>query len=196
MEREPAIRRLTIRNLLSFGEKGTTVDLQNLNVLIGANGSGKSNLIEVVGLLQNAPKDLGKAISNGGSIDEWLWKGSPTTQPAHIEAVSSPADGSGALRYILMFTKVGFRFEIVAEGINDSEGLRPEKIFYSNLPNSPPRSTIRAKGARSGKGISIPGCPFSRSEKIQTTILKSHISAIFLRNSGYTATGNLGLSRL
>jgi hypothetical protein len=47
MEREPAIRRLTIRNFLSFGEQATTVDLQNLNVLIGANGSGKSNLPRV-----------------------------------------------------------------------------------------------------------------------------------------------------
>ncbi len=93
MEREPAIRRLTIRNLLSFGEQATTVDLRNLNVLIGANGSGKSNLIEVIGLLQNTPKDLGKAISNGGSIDEWLWKGAKETPAASIEAIVGEATG-------------------------------------------------------------------------------------------------------
>ncbi len=63
MEREPAIRSLSIQNLLSFGEKKTTIVLENLNVLIGANGSGKSNLIEVIGLLQSTPRDLGAALS-------------------------------------------------------------------------------------------------------------------------------------
>src|ERR1700733_3606324 len=94
MERKPAIRRLTIRNLLSFGEKDTTIDLQNLNVLIGANGSGKSNLIEVIALLQSTPKDLARTISEGGSIDEWLWKGSAPRPTARIEALIGQASGN------------------------------------------------------------------------------------------------------
>jgi predicted ATPase len=147
MEREPAIRRLTIRNLLSFGEKGTTADLQNLNVLIGANGSGKSNLIEVIGLLQNAPKDLGEAIRNGGSIEEWLWKGAPRAPTAHLEAIISQGGGQTALRYLLAFTKAGFRFEIVDELIQD-EVMRPDEvpIFYYSPANG--RSVLNFKGER------------------------------------------------
>jgi predicted ATPase len=82
MARDVTVRSLTARNLLSFGEQPTTVELKNLNVLIGPNGSGKSNLIEVLGLLQSAPKELAAAIGKGGFIDEWLWKGSKTGSSA------------------------------------------------------------------------------------------------------------------
>jgi predicted ATPase len=66
---QPAISSLTVQNILSFGGVPTTLDLRPLNVLIGANGSGKSNLIEVLGLLQNAPDKLATAISNGGGLN-------------------------------------------------------------------------------------------------------------------------------
>jgi predicted ATPase len=140
MQLEPAIRSLTIRNLLSFGAEATTIDLQRLNVLIGPNGSGKSNLIEVLGLLQSAPKELATAISNGGPIDEWLWKGAPNTPTASIEAIISPAIGSTVLRYRLAFTKVGFRFEITDELIEDEEPLpgQPRPYSYYSFVNGRP----------------------------------------------------------
>ena len=47
---------ITLTNLLSFNE--TTLDLRPLNVLIGANASGKSNLISAMSLLKAAPGDL------------------------------------------------------------------------------------------------------------------------------------------
>ena len=133
MEREPALRRLTIGGLLSFGERATTVELQSLNVLIGSNGSGKSNLIEVLGLLQNAPKDLAKTISNGGSIDEWLWKGSGKSQRAYVEAAVSQPKEAGALLYSLGFAKVGYRFEIVSESIEDETSVSGDLIHYYRL---------------------------------------------------------------
>lgn len=139
MEREPAIRSLSVQNLLSFGEKKTTIDLQNLNVLIGANGSGKSNLIEVIGLLQSTPKDLGRAISKGGSIDEWLWKGSLKAPTAQLEARVSQPNTETSLRYLLSFIKSSSRFEIQHELIQNSE-----EVLYQN---SPPRTpSITSKG--------------------------------------------------
>ena len=123
MAKEPAIRSLTIQNLLSFGPEPTAVELRNLNVLIGPNGSGKSNLIEVLGLLQNTPKELGTAISNGGPIDEWLWKGgarSRTAPIAVIEVSLSAQHCREPVRYRLAFTRgAGFRFEIREESISD-----------------------------------------------------------------------------
>ena len=52
------LQNVTARNVLSFGPSGMSLDLRPLNVLIGANGSGKSNLLEVISLLQAAPREL------------------------------------------------------------------------------------------------------------------------------------------
>jgi len=69
------LQKVTLHNILSFKE--LTVELRNLNVLVGPNASGKSNFIEVLGLLQAAPRDLPGAIQKGGGIAEWKWKGKP-----------------------------------------------------------------------------------------------------------------------
>lgn len=147
------IHSLTVRNLLSFGEEPTTIELRPLNVLIGPNGSGKSNLIELLGLLQNAPKELAAAISNGGSIEEWLWKGSAKTPTASIEAVINPAWESGRykpmlLRYRLAFTKAGFRFQITDELVENERPLPDEQrpyFFYAFVNGRP---MLNYKGER------------------------------------------------
>jgi predicted ATPase len=74
MAQRPPIENLRIRNLLSFGEDAPEVRLGPLNVLIGANGSGKTNLVEVIKLLRSTPKDLADALRAGGPIADWLWK--------------------------------------------------------------------------------------------------------------------------
>jgi predicted ATPase len=66
------LRSIRLRNLLSFGD--AELELKSLNVLIGANGSGKSNLIDAVSLLQAAPSNLMKPFRLEGT-SEWLWKG-------------------------------------------------------------------------------------------------------------------------
>ena len=140
MAREPTIRSLTLRNLLSFGEEATTVELRQINVLIGANGSGKSNLIEVIGLLQSAPKELSTAISNGGPIEEWLWKGATQAPVATVEATVSRATGLMALRYRLAFTKAGPRFEITDERVEDERprvGEHRPDAYYESVNGHP-----------------------------------------------------------
>jgi predicted ATPase len=122
----PGILSLTVHNILSFGDVPTRIELRPLNVLIGPNGSGKSNLVEVIGLLQSAPEKLTTAISNGGGIDEWLWKGAAKTPTAIIDAtVDRPAELQDhtptPLRYRLAFARAGFRFEITQELV-DNDG--------------------------------------------------------------------------
>ncbi len=63
------------RNILSFGPDTEALELGRLNVLIGANASGKSNLLETLGLLRASPGDLSVPIREGGGIGAWLWKG-------------------------------------------------------------------------------------------------------------------------
>lgn len=76
MTTPPLIRRLTLQNFLSYGPEGVTVDLLPLNVLIGPNASGKSNLLEALAILRATAGDLQTAIREGGGIAEYLWKGS------------------------------------------------------------------------------------------------------------------------
>src|ERR1017187_10856691 len=73
------IKRLTLKKILSFKE--TTVELGSLNVLIGPNAVGKSNLIEAISLLKAAPGDLRAAMLRGGGVRSWIWLGDPVPSP-------------------------------------------------------------------------------------------------------------------
>ena len=105
------IHSIKLDNLLSFASGSPALELKNLNVLIGANGSGKSNLIEALALVRTTPRtasndDFQRTISRGGTISEWIWKGD-ANHPATIELVldgpfSSPKNNNKApLRHSL-----------------------------------------------------------------------------------------------
>ena len=75
MEGKSFLRSIRLQNILSFGPDTPELTLEPLNVLIGPNASGKSNLIEALSLLAAAPHDLQQPIREGGGVHEWLWKG-------------------------------------------------------------------------------------------------------------------------
>lgn len=75
MQGKRLLQSITLRNLLSYGEEGVSLGLEPLNVLIGPNASGKSNLLEVISLLAAAPSDIYDPIRRGGGALEWIWKG-------------------------------------------------------------------------------------------------------------------------
>src|SRR5438270_791814 len=111
------LRSIRARNLLSFGPESPEIELQSLNVLIGPNGSGTSNLIEAISLLQAAPRNLLEPIQTGGGIGEWLWKGSGVAPTAEIDATVSYSQGKMPLRHRLAFTLESQRFELADEVI-------------------------------------------------------------------------------
>jgi len=73
------IKRLELKRLLSF--RDSSIELGPLNVLIGPNAVGKSNLIEAIGLLQAAPVNFAGAILRGGGVRQWIWLGDPVPSP-------------------------------------------------------------------------------------------------------------------
>lgn len=77
MDGKRLIEKIRLRNILSFGDKGEEITLEPLNIIIGQNASGKSNLVDVIKLLRSLPNDKGLSnfISRGGGISEWVWKG-------------------------------------------------------------------------------------------------------------------------
>lgn len=117
MEGKRFIHSIRLENFLSYGNEGEEIELQPLNVLIGSNASGKSNLIEAIGLLQATPGNLTAPIREGGGVREWLWKGATGIPTAEIEAVIDYPQGIMPLRYKLGFTMVNQRLEIVDEAI-------------------------------------------------------------------------------
>ncbi|MEG3972534.1 AAA family ATPase [Microcoleus sp. T2B6] len=119
MEGKRFIHSLQLQNFLSYGSEGEKIELQPLNVLIGTNASGKSNLIEAMGVLKATPTDLLAPIRQGGGISDFLWKGEKGTPTAKIEAILDYPERTMPLRYQISFTAVGQRLEVVDEAIED-----------------------------------------------------------------------------
>src|SRR5262245_31481508 len=146
MEGKRLIRTLSLQNFLSYGPEAEEISLQPLNVLIGRNASGKSNLIEALGLLRGTPKSFTGPIREGGGISEWLWKGSATAPEARIEATIDYPDGIMALRYRICFTMVGQRLEITDEVIENerkTSSYESDVYFFYRYQSGVPVLNIR-----------------------------------------------------
>jgi len=104
---------ITLTNLLSFSE--TTLGLRPLNVLIGANASGKSNLISAIGLLNAAPGDLLGAMMWGGGVRQWISQRQPRGLTAKIAAQVELPKVEEPLQYFLEFGDRGGSLSMVAE---------------------------------------------------------------------------------
>jgi len=88
------IRSLTLRNILSFRDP-PLLPLEPLNIFIGANGSGKSNLIDCIGLLRALPGSANNYINDRGGADNWIWRGkrsvgTPTIQANLVRGTGDP----------------------------------------------------------------------------------------------------------
>lgn len=140
------IKSIQLTNFLSYGEKPVTVELQPLNIIIGPNGSGKSNLIEAIELIRSAPKDLLTPIRDGGGIRDWLWKGVTPPPVATINTVLDYPAGPMSLRYVLRFTEVSQRFEIIDEKIEREKALshHPRPYFFYHYENG--HGVLNVKG--------------------------------------------------
>src|SRR5271165_5791921 len=110
------LKKLALRNILSF--KDSTVELRQLNVLIGPNAVGKSNLIEAISLLKGAPTSLAAEMLRGGGVRQWIWLGDPVPSPiATLECDLRLSRGRrvGPLVYELQFSEDAKGFVILEE---------------------------------------------------------------------------------
>lgn len=130
MEGKRFIRSLRVENFLSYGSEGEEIELQPLNVLIGSNASGKSNLIEAIGLLKATPTDLPAPIRQGGGISDFLWKGQQGIPVAKIQVTVDYPQRSQTLQYQLSLTVAGQKLELVDEAIENEQPFPGEDDVY------------------------------------------------------------------
>lgn len=130
------IKSLQLANLLSYGPDHPPIELRPLNVLVGANGSGKSNFLEAISLLQAAPDQITRPVRDGGGIHDWLHQtaGHTGARPdAWVEAVIANGHDAEYFRYRVTFNEMGGRFQIQDEFL-EYEKTQPGKaqpyFFY------------------------------------------------------------------
>ena len=129
------LKSIHLRNILSFGPDTKPLELKNLNVLIGPNGVGKSNLIDAISVLQAAPKKLAKPIREGGGVTEWLWKyanGKPADEATlQVVAVHS-AERKLDVKYFLAFAGAQQFFDLICEDVEDCRpsSARKRRTFH------------------------------------------------------------------
>ena len=155
----PCIKSITPRRLLSFGPDTPPFELRPLNVLIGPNASGKSNLIDLLRLVRSLPSDMQAPIRGGGGIEGWIWKGSApntgsSTDPS-LELITFPLVFSQSFhhRLVLKGPHIGLDFWLWSEVITDGDGI----LYQSDLPNN-------RIHMRSGNGELV-GTPYHEQHK-------------------------------
>jgi predicted ATPase len=142
MEGKRFIHKIKLQNFLSYGSEGEEIELQPLNVLIGRNTSGKSNLIEAISILKATPTDLPAPFRQGGGINQFLWKGKGSNSIANIEiTLNYPERHEKNLHYKLSLTEVaGQRLELVDEFLQNKEPYEGQEdvYFYYRYQNGRP----------------------------------------------------------
>lgn len=135
MEGKRLIHRLRLKDFLSYGNAGVEIELQPLNVLIGPNASGKSNLIEALGVLRAAPVDLAAYFRERGGVGAYIRTGAGASNLAEVEAYVDCHDcrGGKPLRHRIEFMDVGQRLDVRSEEIRG---------FVFGLPGSGGPETV------------------------------------------------------
>lgn len=135
MEGTRFIQTIRLENILSFGPNADPLSLEPLNVLIGPNASGKSNLIAALSLLAAAPWDIQAPIREGGGVCEWLWKGRSKDNLASLVVTLSPSSDARSFIYHLVISESGGRFTLQSETVS-REGPSAQQVHsYVNYRN-------------------------------------------------------------
>lgn len=131
------IKSITPRGLLSFGPDTPPLELGMLNVLIGPNASGKSNLFDVLGLARSIPSDLQEGVRGGGGVRSWLWESDAAQEPELELVVGS---GDLELRHRIVLGAIDSALWPVVEQVHHL----PDTLLYESRLESL-QATIRVR---------------------------------------------------
>ena len=161
------IRSLTLSNILSFHNPGP-LELQPLNIFIGANASGKSNLIDCIGLLRAVSASPTNYINDRGGTESWIWKGSK--RGSGTTAIRAGFDlGQENLTYELTFAAVERTFAIQSEALmrTDYTYLKRRagnlEIGHGGLPGLQDMTTSVSPAESSLSAYRFPSSPITNT---------------------------------
>lgn len=183
------LKSIYLENFLSYSTGMERLELGPLNVLIGPNASGKSNLIEAISLLASAPRNLLTTIRDGGGVEEWLWKGGAPFPTALIDATfSAPATGSikNNINYQLSFTVNQRHLKIIDERITaeSTTGRRNKSAIYYAYQHNDHHSILSLVENHKRKQILLPRNEIS----VDQSVLSQHRSMTMYPELTYLAT--------
>lgn len=129
------IHNIKVKGLLSFGPQGIDLPLEPLNVFVGPNSAGKSNLTEILALLKNASSDFFKPTRGTGGTQGWLWEGAASARKASIEVIVEYPKGVANLRHEFEITESQSQFILTKEwiGYDLSKSNRNELEFIYRM---------------------------------------------------------------
>lgn len=143
------VSHLAPKNFLSFGTENPGIDLRALNVFIGPNGCGKSNLVEAINFIRSAPRELRDVTRKGGGVNEWIWKGRPEA-PASVEWTVKYPQELIPVRHTLSFESQSQAFRLHDERIEESARRPSSKksdvyLYYRYQRGNPIVNTVKDK---------------------------------------------------
>ncbi len=141
------LKEIRISNLLSFGPETEPLPMERLNVFIGPNSAGKSNLIEALAIMRATPVSpfMGASagvqgvLRRGGGPGEWTWKGAKEKDVA-IDLVICNPYGAQPLRHVFSFRADTRGIEITDERVEYEKsypGQAEPYFFYKYQHGSP-----------------------------------------------------------
>lgn len=151
-----SLRQLTVSNFLSYGER-KPLDLLPLNVMIGPNASGKSNLIEALAVLRGAAGDLAATLREGGGVGEYVRKKAGPANEfrifVEVADYSSFWGEQSGIDYELVVAEINQRGRIVREEIRDTDRELGEGIKFhrqTHYSNQQGKAVLRVEPSAGG----------------------------------------------
>jgi predicted ATPase len=131
------LRSIRLDNLLSFAPSSPFLHLEPLNILIGANGAGKSNLIHAIRLLRATASALANAIP-AGRVQDWLWNRDPE-QIANVTTVVAGRDAMPDIQHRFSVANLKQTARVLGEWIGPAPRSHDDlaNFYYWLSPGTP-----------------------------------------------------------
>ncbi len=131
------LHRVEIKGFKSIGSAGQTIDLKDINVMLGANGSGKSNLISFFNMISFLSTQAFQTyVANQGFADSILHYGSKQTEKIEFK-LDFEKDGKAT----------SYRVKL-SHGLPDQLFFAGEEITFMRNPEKPPQEYCLEGGSK------------------------------------------------
>ncbi|MCX8501173.1 MAG: AAA family ATPase, partial [Alphaproteobacteria bacterium] len=118
----PFFKSLKLQGITSFAPDAPAIELSPINLIIGANGSGKSNFIDILRFISTLGGDMEQGFRDLGGPADFFWRGKSNkdqdAKTARIELVMAPYhDPKSEANYRVEFLREDNDISLQDEGL-------------------------------------------------------------------------------